>query len=192
MGLRRIQIILLLVLITPTIQGQKSEAAHEQANFSEQSPIQRPVSLPPNIFKMLLQRNEVKQDLPFFIDSKPATPDQLFTTTEIHLSSTSEADLVVAGIPPMTGADNDWYWIIRTGHKNPKVILFLGCNGFQVLKTTTNGYHDIRSFWGAGIVSITRIYKFNGIRYKLWKKVEREDYPCEWLKSKAKPCRIQR
>jgi hypothetical protein len=192
MGLRRVQIIFLIVLIASVVQGQKSEAMHEQVEFSEESPIQNPVPLPPNVFKMLLQRNEVKQDLPFFIDSKPATPDQLFTATEIHLRSTSEVDLVVAGIPPMTGADNDWYWIIRSGHKNPKIILFMGCNGFKILKTMTNGYHDIRSFWGAGSGSVTRLYKFNGIRYKLRKEVWQEDYPCDWLKSQPKPCRTQR
>jgi hypothetical protein len=188
---RKLQVILLGILIVPVIQGQKNEVAHQQTEFSEESPIQRPVPLPPDVYKLLLQRTEVKQDLPFF-DSGPVTPDQLFTAAEIHLNSASKADLVVAGIPPMTGADNDWYWIVCSVHGRPRMILFLGCNSFEILKTMTNGYHDIRSFWVAGSGSITRTYKFNGVRYKVWRAISEEDVPCEWQNSHSKHCSIKR
>ena len=87
----------------------------------------------------------------------------------MHLSA-NEIGLVVLGIPPMTGADNDWYWVVRSPKKDPKVVLFSGGYFFEVMNTKTNGYKDIRGVWNSPSEEDTTIYHFDGTGYKVWKK----------------------
>jgi hypothetical protein len=41
-------------------------------------------------------------------------PASLFHATEVHLGSPAEVDLLVIGVCPMCGADNDWFWLVRS------------------------------------------------------------------------------
>jgi hypothetical protein len=53
------------VLLTLAIcagQAQRADSAREQTSFSEASPIRHPVPLPPTVLKLLLQREEVKDN----------------------------------------------------------------------------------------------------------------------------------
>ena len=167
MAKRRLLASLFLVLLVVAVQGQNGEYAHEQTAFSQADPILHPVPLPPQVLKLLLQRSEVKANMVFASDSERAQPAQLFTASETHLGVLSKEDLVVAGHGAMSGADNDWFWVVRSAYKSPKVVLFAGGYSLEFMKAKTNGYRDIRSVWSSPSETETKIYKFDGIRYKL-------------------------
>jgi hypothetical protein len=70
------------------------------------------------------------------------------------------------GIFPMSGADNTWFWVVRSAHKDPKAVLFAGGNSVEMMTRRTNGYRDIRSAWSSAATTIVCIYKFDGTEYK--------------------------
>jgi hypothetical protein len=158
-----------LGLIVVAMQGQTARSAREQTTFSEEKSVRHPVPLPPAALKALLKTDEVKMGLERAKDAEKRHPAQLFDAAEVHLSTADDVDLVVSGIGPMSGGDNDWFWVVRSARKNPKIILFAGTYTFEVMSSKTNGYRDIHTDWSSAALNITAIYKFNGRRYKLWK-----------------------
>jgi hypothetical protein len=99
---------------------------------------------------------------------------RLFRAKEVHLGRPNEIDLLVAGTFPVVGADNDWYWVVRST-PNPKVLLWVGCLSIQLLKRKTNGYRDFSSSWSSANHGWDDIYRFDGSMYKLRKRTT-EDY----------------
>jgi hypothetical protein len=47
-------------------------------------------------------------------------------------------------------------------------VLFAGGNSLELMKARVNGYRDIKSVWSSPSETGTKIYRFNGVRYKLW------------------------
>ena len=80
------------------------------------------------------------------------------------------------GFFPMSGADNTWFWVVRSAHRDPEVVLFAGGNSLEVLASRTNGYHDIRTDWASAAATSTTVYKFDGKSYKLWKQTTENRY----------------
>jgi hypothetical protein len=102
---------------------------------------------------------------------------RLFKAVVIHLGGPKEIDYVVLGESPMGGADATWFWIVRYDQSHPKVIFFTFANGFEILSTRTNGYPNIHSAAFAGGVKYTNIYHYDGQRYILAHKYQKEIDP---------------
>jgi len=149
-------------------QDKKAHATHEQTRFVEGDPLQQAVGLSANVLKVLLETEEGKQGLAFANDSQQKNAARLFQAREIHLSGPDEVDLIVVGIPPMTGADNGWFWLVRSANKNPQVVLFSGGNTLELMGSKTLGYRDIRSVFSTASETRKAIYHFDGKQYKLW------------------------
>jgi hypothetical protein len=128
-------------------QGQRQQAINEQAFFSADEDPQRPVVLAPNVLNVLLALREVKESMERASDSERKNPEQLFRAAEVHLRSAAEVDLVIMGRRPLTGADNSWFWVVRSIGRKPKVVLFTGGNSLELSRTRTNGYHNVRTLW---------------------------------------------
>lgn len=93
---------------------------------------------------------------------------KLFRVVRVHLAGTGEADEVVLGLFPMSGADCDWFWVVRDRGDRVRVILFTNEDGIYLLNTKTNGYREIRGVWSSGAgYSITRLYRYDGTTYTL-------------------------
>lgn len=143
-------------------QGEKGSPIHEQTLFAEDELLQNRVVLSPEVIKLILQTKAAKQGLDFARDSAKSNPAQLFRAAEIHLGRPQEADLLVIGIPPIRGADNGWFWVVRSALKDPKVVLFAGGNSLELTDEKTNGYRDIRTFWSTPSETEECIYRFDG------------------------------
>jgi hypothetical protein len=126
------------------------------------------VPLTPEVLKVLLETDEAKQGLESAKPSQRNNPARLFHSAEVHLHAGDELDLVVLGVFPMSGADNTWFWVVRSAQKDPKVVLFAGGHSIEMMTRKTNGYRDIRSAWSSASVTMICIYKFDGTGYKLW------------------------
>lgn len=93
---------------------------------------------------------------------------KLFTTVRIDLGDLQEEDYLVLSSFPLTGADCDWYWIVRNKNNHVQVIFFDNTNSMQILKHSTNGYHDLETAWSSAAgYTLTRIFKYDGNRYRM-------------------------
>jgi hypothetical protein len=133
-----------------------------------------PVPLPDSVVDALRATKEAKESQNKLKDYDREDFAQLFKAIKIHLSGPQELDYVVMGEFPMGGADAPWFWIVRFDQTQSKVIFFTFANGFELLKTRNNGYPDIRSNSWAGSVQYTNIYQYNGQRYILVHKYQKE------------------
>lgn len=155
-------------------QGQKASVG-EQTSFSEDAPVQHPVALSPDVLKVLFETEEARQVLNFASDSTQDDPARLFRATEVHLSRADEVDLVVIGVPPMSGADTSWFWMVRLARNGPRVVLFAGANSLELTEGRTNGYRDIVTACSSAAETEETTYRFDGKSYKVWKKKSQQN-----------------
>jgi hypothetical protein len=164
-------VLVVLAARTVTAQSGKVHAPREQAKFFEEQPFQHPVPLSHRILKLLLATKEAQEGRDFADARRERyNPAQLFRAAEIHLHRSGQVDLVVIGICPMCGADNGWFWVIHSAEESPRVVLFANGNSLEVMRSQTNGYHDIRSVFSTPSQTRTCVYRSDGKLYKLWKK----------------------
>ncbi len=150
--------------------GQEAHPAAEQKLFSPgDSPIQHPVTLQPDVLRVLLATQTAKQTLSVLDDSQKTNPSQLFQAGEVHLSNPNQVDLVVIGVAPMKGADANWFWIVRSARKDPQVVLFGGGDSLEVLDNKTHGAKDIRIAWSSSFETEATTYQFDGAIYQVRK-----------------------
>jgi hypothetical protein len=168
---------LAILAAVPLIGEQEAHSAPEQSIFSEGEPLRRPVALSARVLQILLATPEAKEGLLFASDSQKKNPAGLFQATEVHLDGPGEIDLLIMGIPPMSGADNCWFWLVRPSGDTPKVLLFTGEYSVELMNSKTNGYRDVRSVWSSPNETDTTIYHFGGRQYAVWKKLEQQNPP---------------
>jgi hypothetical protein len=129
-----------------------------------------PLSVSSDVLKLLLKTKQAPWGFAFASEKEVDNPAQLFRAVEVRLGLSEEVGLIVLGIPPMSGADNDWFWVVRSPGRNPKVILFVGGNSLELMDTTMNGYRDIRSTWSSPSETDETTYHFDGTTYKTFGK----------------------
>lgn len=99
--------------------------------------------------------------------------DQWFTGVPIPLGNEKETDLLVWGRQIwLTGADNTWYWIVRSRPGQPIVLLFApGTNTLSVLRAKNNNHRVVQTFFNtAADDDVTeKIFRYQGGRYRLFK-----------------------
>lgn len=154
-----------------TAQVQPTNADHDQPIFAEDDErFDNSVSIPQGVLRVLLGTEDAKEALEFANDRERKNVSQLFRAAEIHLAQSHETALLVLGVPPMCGVDNAWFWIVLSPRIRPKLVLFAGGNSVELMNTRSSGYADIRSRWSSPQETCTRVYRFNGRSYRLWKK----------------------
>jgi len=136
-----------------------------------------PVPLPKNVLDALRATKEAKESQDRLKDYDRDDFAQLFKAVAIHLGGPKEIDYVVMGEFPMGGADAPWFWIVHSSPTPTKVIFFTFANGFEILRTQNNGYPNIRSNSWAGGIQYTNIYHYDGQRYILAHKYQKEIDP---------------
>ena len=159
---------LCLVINVPSAQEtQKASSSERIIFYADDQLFNRSVPVPPKVITELLKTEEGKEGLEFAsVKQKPVLAD-LFRAVEVHLGSSSETALVVGGIGAMSGADNDWFWIVQSPKREPKVILFCGGNSLEILKTKSGGFKDVRCSWSSPSETNIRIFRYAAGRYQL-------------------------
>lgn len=101
---------------------------------------------------------------------------KIFLVVRVHLTDFNEKDEVVLGSDPLSGADCYWFWIVRDKGDHAQVLLFTNDYGIDLLRTKTNGCREIKGVWNsaAGYL-ITRLYRYDGSRYRLAYKHTRQE-----------------
>jgi hypothetical protein len=139
--------------------------------------IKNKATISPDVLKTLLATDQVGDYFDYAKDDPKADLRGFFQAAEVHLADPETVDLVVVGNPPLSGADNCWYWIVRSARKDPHVILFGTGSSLEVMSEKTNGYKDIQTHWesAGGDGTYTSIYQYNGTAYRLWKNLHEQN-----------------
>jgi hypothetical protein len=168
---------LLLALVSQTMQSQ-SHATPSQVFGETDDSGAKPARLTKSILAALLATKEAQAGRSWAHENPGKDPNVLFKAFPLSLSESPEKDYVIWGQAPLTGADNNWFWIVRSGASTPRVVLFCGALTVKVLSTLHNSLEDIQCSWespgGDGFISH---YRFNGQRYVLFKKTETHRRP---------------
>jgi hypothetical protein len=135
--------------------------------------LEKPAPVPTDIVALLMDGPAGKQALDNSSGSEVPDPAEMFKGSEIHLSVSEDVVLVVIGSAPMSGADNTWFWVVGSVGSKPKILRWAGSDCFTVLPTRTVGYKDIQVVWSSPQEASTAVYKFDGTRYKKWRKTRR-------------------
>jgi hypothetical protein len=165
----RVSIVFVLLVVTTAFSQTPRPASHEQTDFCADELPERPVPLPKSVLKLLLARQEVQDSLSLGTDEQQAHPARFFHASKVHLGPDDEVGLVVIGSPPISGADNDWFWVVRFAFTNPKVVLWEGANCISFDQGQTNGLHNISSSWASASERKEVTYRFDGAKYKAGK-----------------------
>jgi hypothetical protein len=138
----------------------------------------KPVRLAKPILTALLATKEAERGRSWAHDDPDRDPNLLFKAFPVSLSNSQEKDYVVWGQAPLTGADNDWFWVVRSEAPTPRVVLFCGALRVEILPRPHNSLEDIRCTWESpGGDGFIHDYRFNGQRYVLFKKTETRRKP---------------
>jgi hypothetical protein len=120
------------------------------------------------VVKAIVETEQGKQGLKRLGKASPEEIAKLFKAREVRLGPAGERDLIVRGSGAMTGADNEWFWLVRVVGGHPLVVLWTGGNSVSILTRRTNGLPDIETDWtSAAGYSLTWIYRYEGDQYKL-------------------------
>lgn len=160
-------------------QTEAKGTAQEQSSFalgsdSDEPRVKRPVPVPDEVLKVLRADKTVEGCL----EDNPLLPgkslNSWFLASSIHLDGNKHSDLIV--VPSFVGKELvcfesasgiAWFWVFRRIGDQYTMILKASGNSMRVLRTTSNGYRNIRtgSIGQAGRQLTTVNYAFNGENY---------------------------
>jgi hypothetical protein len=159
---------------TATAQSTGTKPAAKSMIFGGAESLKNSVPLPRNVLDLLIEPFKDDEHYRDFIVGKSDNDlNQLFFADVVYLSGPKEVDYIVAGNLPFAGADNEWFWVVRTGGLHPKVVLNEGASLLEILKSRTNGYRDIQSVWVMSGTKRTRVFHYDGVSYKLFNETEK-------------------
>jgi hypothetical protein len=147
------------------IQPLVSQAVRPSTQIASDGECESASAIPANALKAVLQTSVAKEAL----RDEPSVKDlgQFFGGSQIKLGRSGISALLICGKGLMSGADNDWYWIVATPYTHPRVVLFEGTDALSLLRRYHNGYQDIESWWGVAAGSHEKTFRFNGSKYVL-------------------------
>lgn len=152
-------------------QGTNKEPTYFSPDYEENDPFKH--ALPPadDVLDALLRTSEARDAADALAGLDRERLRRIFKVVKVHLSDSSEEDEVVLGSDPLSGADNNWFWIVRRLRGHAQAILFANGLSLELLNSRTSGYKNIRTSWSAASgLTITCIYHYDGTRYRLMHK----------------------
>lgn len=156
-----------LAILSSLANAQHAKGNHVIAEYREDGTGFEPtISLGPSILKALVQQPQIT----YLRDTKPPHPEDFFKATRIRLNPTdkTEVDLLVMGVrPPVTGVDNNWFWIVKHAESHPQVILYANGLSVALFASVHNGLRDVECHWNSPNEYINNSYRYDGRQYRL-------------------------
>jgi hypothetical protein len=155
--------------------------SREQRSFCPDGPnglIIRPVVLPKPVLSALLNSKQAReQRRSLKDDGQAAHLAKAFKGTRISLGNSQDRFFLVIGSEPMSGADNDWFWIVRQSGETASILLWAGGNCLNMEETSNFGLRDISTTWSSASSTETANYSYDGKSYKRKKVSRRRLHP---------------
>jgi hypothetical protein len=144
-----------------TLQGRTHKVFGLKGSFDH------PVHLPQGVLKALVATKETAYLRDKLKENPHLDVSQFFVAKEVHLSSPNETDYVVLGQFALTGADCDWFWVVRSIKPTPRVVHFGIGTTLEILdRKKSEELPEIRmDYWAGSGYGWAEEYGFNGSRY---------------------------
>jgi hypothetical protein len=97
-------------------------------------------------------------------------PEDWFTASEVHLSSTAEVDLVIMGTHFARGAYTSTFWVLRKSAHGYAVVLRDSAHDLTLQETTSHGLRNILTDIVTLRYGSTAEYEFDGDTYRITKR----------------------
>jgi hypothetical protein len=158
-----------VVAVRPAI-GQRKPAPHVQTSFGSETPIKRPVKIPVDVVRQLINENGEQMARCEQLNSRHLSPSEYFNASSLDINGDGLPDLVIqAGEFCLQGAHNTPFWIFT---KLPadvggyQVVFKTQTDWLDIRKTSTNGYRDIADVGHTAVTLFTTILRFDGQKYQ--------------------------
>lgn len=181
--------IIIFVSMQNSACGQKKGPTDEPLFITDANSFRNAKPVPFETARILfhsLQQPPFKDRMSDLRDLERLAPlGRWFIEVPIQLTETEEPDFLVLGQQTwLTGADNTWFWIVRSGSRQPKVLFVAGTSRLEVLNGKSNGYRNVRSVFETGAGDkIEKIFRYANGRYRLFHTSE-----CTETKITFTPC----
>ena len=138
------------------------------------------VRLPKPVLAALLASREAVAGKAWIRNNPGADSNSLFAAFPVALSGPKERDYVVVRKKPLIGADNDWFWGVRSSSPKPSIVLFCSALVVDLLASAHNSFQDIRCTWESpGGDGYKENYQFDGRQYVLRRKIQTHRRPTD-------------
>ena len=143
-----------------------------QSSFCEEGApddlLLKPISIPRYLLNAVMNSEEARQSRAEAREKgTKLNPEELLRGTIIKLSNDQAKTYLVMGTDPLSGADNTWFWIVRTSGRQASVLLWVGANCVNIKQKSNYGYRDVEADWSSAAETITEVYRYNGKAYRL-------------------------
>lgn len=171
MNARRLVLGVCLIATTTTwVESQKRTVPPPQDHFSaEDETLPNPVPLPNDVLALLEKEKRVQDALQNENPPGNKVPASWFSATEVHLSSQAQPDLVVRAEPPLSGANIDYFWVVRNTASGHALVLAAPAHDLEIRAGRSNGYRDIEMVAMTSREIHTVLYRFDGQRYVVYR-----------------------
>jgi hypothetical protein len=165
--------LLIAFISTNTVSSQvlqRTGSVEQTAFGSEEEKFEHPATLSTEARAALAGERSIADVLKDDGLTAETMPKDWFMASEVHLSSSDEADLVVMGDKIARGAYTTAFWVLRHSRTGYKVVFRADAHSLDLLKSRTNGLCDI----SITIVNLhgeySAEYGFDGNTYKIAKR----------------------
>jgi hypothetical protein len=173
-GALRVSIVAALVAVFAV----QSSSAHAQTRNATATVVEsfddhsfaHAMRLSPGILNRLVHRKEASYALAWAKEHPRGDLNRFFLATQLKLTRTNETDWIVEGTDMLTGADCNWFWIVREEPTGPQVVLFYNGYTIEILNSETNGVRDLRATWESPAERSTSLYRYDRTKYRLIQK----------------------
>jgi hypothetical protein len=160
----------LLVMCVPAPSAGKEPHPSEQVVFSaEESEVEKPVALPHDVLATLAQDEMVRNVLEDEGMLPEKIPPSWFSASEIHLSNSRDADIVVVANPPLAGGNVTTFWVFCATAHGYKLVLLAPAHTLRVKNTRRRGHRDIELTSATAVEVSTVLCRFDGEKYAGYK-----------------------
>ena len=148
----------------------KHPHSSEQTHFSaEDAGVQKPVPIPADVLAILgrddLVRNVLEdQELP-----GEKLPQSWFSASEIHLSSSSETDLVVVAEGPLAGGNVDVFWVFCATRQGHELVLMAPEHDLVVKRARWMGHREIELMSATAVQWSGVLLRWDGRKYAAYR-----------------------
>lgn len=160
---------LIVVRMSASGQSFSTQPGKVIATYDNRS-FAHPVRLPASVLGVLLLQKETSYAKDWARKHPGGDLNRFFRATRTQLTRTGQDDWIVEGIFPLTGADCDWFWLVRSERSGPRVVLFYNGYTIHLLDKETNSLRDMRAVWESPSERDISVYHYDGVQYKLIKK----------------------
>lgn len=122
------------------------------------------------VLDVLLTTPEVRDSLEDIGDQSRESLRSYFKAAPVNLGTLGDEIYVITGTRlPIGAGDSEWFWIVRSGKKEARVVLFYMGHSLTLQRRTTNGYRDIRAMTGTPNQPEDDLFRYDGNVYRLFR-----------------------